>query len=138
MLNMFEKGEKPMVPSHRPGVDLGIDLEKGKEVPIKKIYPLRYDQIEELHRYIKENDARGWIQRVRTGKASTIICVKKKDGKLRLRIDYRVLNEITKQDRHPLPRISEVLYRLAGAKYFTQLDIKDAYHNIRMKKGEII
>ena len=84
MLDVFEKGEKTTVPPHRPGVDLGIELEKGEEGPIKKIYPLSYDQIEELHRYIKQNEVRGWIQRVRTGRASPIMFVKKKDGKLRL------------------------------------------------------
>ena len=40
MLDVFEKGEKTIVPPHRSGVDLGIELEKGKEVPLKKIYPL--------------------------------------------------------------------------------------------------
>ena len=89
MLNVFEKGEKTTVPPHRPGDDLGIELEKGKEVPIKKIYPLSYDQIEELHRYyIRQNEARGWIRRVRTGRASPIMFVKKNDGKLRLCVDY--------------------------------------------------
>ena len=53
MLDVFEKGEKTTVPWHRPGVNLGVELKKGKEVPIKKIYPMSYDQIEELHRYIK-------------------------------------------------------------------------------------
>ena len=67
MLGVFEKGEKTTVPPYRPGVDLGIELEKGKEVPLRKIYPLSYDQIEELHRDIKQNEAREWIQRVRTG-----------------------------------------------------------------------
>ena len=67
-LNVFEKGEKTKLPPHRPGVDLGIDLEEGKTVPIKKIYPLSYDQIEELHRYLKQNQARGWIRRVRCHK----------------------------------------------------------------------
>ena len=58
ILYVFEKGEKETVPPHRPEVDLGSELEKGKEVPIKKVYPLNYDQIEELHRYIKENDTK--------------------------------------------------------------------------------
>jgi len=49
MLDVFEKGEKTMVPPHRPGIDLGIDLEEGKRVPIKKIYALSYDQLQELH-----------------------------------------------------------------------------------------
>jgi len=62
--------------------------------------------------------------------------VKKKDGKLRLCTDYRALNEVTKKDRHPLPLISEALDRLGGAKYFTKLDIKGAYHNIRIREGD--
>ena len=62
--------------------------------------------------------------------------VKKKKSKLRLWVDYRALNEITKKDRYPLPLISEVLDRLTEAKYFTKLDIKDAYHNIRIKERD--
>ena len=134
--DVFEKGAKPTLPPHRPGIDLGIDLEEGKTVSIKKIYELSYDQIDELHRYLKQNEQRGWILRVKTGRASRIMFVKKKDGKLRLFVDYRALNEITKKDRHPLPLISEALDRLEGAKYFTKLDLKDAYHNIRIKEGD--
>ena len=55
LLDVLEKGQKTKVPPHRPGIDLGIDLEGGKTVPIKKIYALSYDQLEELHRYIKQN-----------------------------------------------------------------------------------
>jgi len=62
--------------------------------------------------------------------------VKKKDGRLRLCVDYRALNEVTKKDRYPLPLIREALDRLSTAKYFTKLDIKDAYHNIRIKEGD--
>jgi len=49
LLDVFEKEEKTTVPPHRPGIDLRIDLEEGKTVPIKKIYALSYDQLEELH-----------------------------------------------------------------------------------------
>jgi len=62
--------------------------------------------------------------------------VTKKDGKRRLCADYRALNEVTKKYRHSLPVISEALDRLEGAKYFTKLDIKDAYHNIRIREGD--
>jgi len=61
LLDVFEKGEKTIVPLHRPGIDLGIELQEGKTVPINKIYALSYDQLEELHRYIKQNEDRGWI-----------------------------------------------------------------------------
>ena len=136
LLDMLEKEEKMTVPPHRPGIDLGIDLEEGKAVPVKKIYALSYDQLEELYGHIKQNENRGWIRRVKSGRASPIMFVKTKDGKLRLRADYRALNEVTKKDRHPLPLISEALDRLGGAKYFTKLDIKDAYHNIRIREGD--
>jgi len=136
LLNVFEKGEKTTVLPHRPGIDLGIDLEEGKTVPIKKVYALSYDELEELHGYIKQNENRRWIRRVKSGRASPIMFIKKKDAKLRLCADYRALNEVIKKDRYRLPLISEALDRLGGAKYFTKLDIKDAYHNIRIRKGD--
>jgi len=113
-----------------------MDLEEGNTVPIKKIYALSYDQLEELHRYIKQNEDRGWIPTVKSARALPMMFVKKKDGKLRLCADYRALNEVTKKDRHPLPVISEALDRLGGGKYFNKLDIKDAYHNIRIREGD--
>jgi len=136
LLDVFKKGKKTMLPPHRPGIDLGIHLEEGKTVPIKRIYALSYDQLDELHRYIKQNEVRGWIRKVKSGRASPIMFVTMKDGKLRLCADYRALNEVTKKDRHPLPLISEALDRLGGAKYFTKLDIKDVYHNIRIREGD--
>ena len=62
--------------------------------------------------------------------------VKKKDGKLRLCVDYRALNHVTKKHRYPLPLIGEALDRPHTAKYYIKLDIKDAYHNVRIKKGD--
>jgi len=136
LLDIFEKGEKTRVPLHPAGIDLGIDLEEGKMVPIKKVYALSDDQLEELHRYIKQNEDRGWIRMLKSGRATPIMLVKKKDGKLRLCADYRALDEVTKKDRDPLPLISKALDIVGGAKYFTKLDIKDPYHNIRIREGE--
>ena len=51
-------------------------------------------------------------------------------------MDYQELNTVTKKARYPLPLISEVIDRLRTAKYFTKLDIKDAYHNIRVRHGD--
>jgi len=136
LLDVFEKGEKTRVPPHQRGIDQGIDLEGRKTVPIKKIYALSYDQLQELHPYIKQNEDCGWIRRVRSGQASPIMFVKTKDGKLRLCAHYRALNEVINKDRYPLPLINEAFDWLGGAKYFTKLDIKDAYHNIRFREGD--
>jgi len=136
LLEVFEKEEKIAVPPHQQGIDLGIDLEEGKRVPIKNIYALSYDQLEELHRYIKQNEAREWIRRVKSGRACPLMFVKKKDGKLRLSADYQALNKVCMKDGHPLPLISEALDGQGGAKYFTKLDIKYAYHNIRIREGD--
>jgi len=119
-----------------PGIDLGIDLEEGKTVPIKKSICPELRPIGKLDRYIKQKEDRGWIRRVKSGRASPIMFVKKTHGKLRLDADYRALKEVTKKDRHSLPLISEALDRLGGVKYFTKLDIKDAYHNIRIREGD--
>ena len=62
--------------------------------------------------------------------------VPKKDGTLRLCVDYRGLNKVTKKNRLALPLISKTLDRLSGAKVFTKLDIKNAYHQIRIQQGD--
>ena len=62
--------------------------------------------------------------------------VPKKNGKLRLVVDYRKLNAITKKDRTPLPLVDELRDRLTGKQWFTTLDLKGAYNLIRMKEGD--
>jgi len=136
LLDVFEKREKTRVSTNRPGIDLGIDLKELKLVPMKKICALCYDQLEELHRYIKQSEDREWIRRVKSGRASPITFVKQKDGKLRIYAAYRALNAVTMKDPHPLRLISEALDRVAAAKFLTKLDIKDAYYNIRIRERD--
>ena len=136
LLPAFEKGEKNSFPPHRAGIDLEINIEEGKGLPDQKIYPLGAEEREAVQDYIRTNQDRGWIREAFTDGGSPIIFVKKKDGTLRLCVDYPALNEVTKKDRYPLPLIGEVLDRLHTAKYFTKLDIKEAYHNVRIKEGD--
>jgi len=65
-----------------------------------------------------------------------ILFILKKDGGLRLYIDYRRLNKVTIKNRHPLPLIRETLNRLNSLKIFTKLDLKDTYYRIRIKEGD--
>ena len=62
--------------------------------------------------------------------------IPKKNGKLRMCIDYRQLNSITKKDRYLLPLISEIQDRIGNAKIFLKIDLRWAYHQIRIKEGD--
>jgi len=135
-LDVFEEEEKTKLPPHRPGVDLDIKLDEGQGLPVKKIYALSQDQLEELWNYIKQNEERGWIRETYSDGGSPIMFVKKKDGKLRLCVDYQALDYVTKKDRYRLPLIGGALDRLRTAEYYTKLDIKDAYHSVRIKEGD--
>ena len=65
-----------------------------------------------------------------------VLFVPKKDGGLRFCVNYRQLNNITIKNRYALPLISELQDRFQGAKWFTKLDVRDAYYLVRMKEGE--
>ena len=89
-----------------------------------------------MRTYLDGALAKGWIRRSTSPAGAPVLFSPKKDGSLRLCVDYRGLNKITIKNRCPLPLISETLDRLVGAAYYTKLDLKDAYHRIRIKAGD--
>ena len=76
------------------------------------------------------------IQKSTSPRASPIVLVKKKDGTLRFYADYRKVNELTRQDAYPLPRVNDVLDTLAGSKWFTTLDLLSGYWQVELKKDD--
>ena len=96
------------------------------------LYQQTAEELRELKRYLIENLDKGFIEASQAPFASPILFVQKPNGGLRFCIDYRKLNSLTRKDRYPLPLIDEVLARVSKAKVYTKLDIRQAFHRIRM------
>jgi hypothetical protein len=89
-----------------------------------------------LKNYLNKNLKRGYIQYFINSVDASILFVFKKDGELRLYVDYRDLNKITIKNRHSLLLIKEILDRFSGTAIYTKLDLKNIYYKIRIKKGD--
>ncbi len=83
---------------------------------------------QEMKYYLHDLIAQGWIEETHSPYSSPIVCVHKKDGSLRLCIDYRDLNRKTLPDRQPIPRVQDILESLGGNAWFSVLDQGKAYH----------
>lgn len=116
--------------------DHRIELEEGAQPPWGPLYPLSGAELEELRGYLDKMQARGWIRPSTSPAGAPILFVPKKGGKLRLCVDYRALNRVTRKDRTPLPLIAEILDRLSSAKVYTKLDLREAYHRLRIREGD--
>ncbi|GAA5873416.1 hypothetical protein JCM1840_007376 [Sporobolomyces johnsonii] len=134
-LDVFSKASADSLPRHRP-YDLKIELEEGKMVPSSRIYPLSSAELEVLTDYIDKNLKSGFIRPSKSPIGAPILFIKKKDGSLRLCVDYRNLNSVTRKNRYPLPLIDETLNCLSGVQYFTKLDLRNGYHQLRIAEGD--
>ena len=85
--------------------DLSIDLIEGAEPPHQPLYNLSAPELEHLRKYLDEYLSRGWIRGSKSPAGAPILFAKKKDGSLRLCVDYRGLNKVTVKNRGPLPLI---------------------------------
>ena len=135
-MDVFSEQEAAKLPEHRPQVDHHIDLEPGKQPPFGKLYQMSPNELSELQKYLQENLSKGFVRASSSPAGAPVLFVKKKDGSLRLCVDYRKLNEVTIKNRHPLPLINESLAQLAGAQYFTKMDLRGAYNLIRIAEGD--
>lgn len=129
---------KDDLPGLPPVRELEHVIDTGNAKPIArppfKMSPLELD---ELRRQLNELLKLGLIKPSASPWGAPMLFVKKKDGTMRMCIDYRALNKVTIRNQHPVPRIDECLERLQGATYFTSLDLKSGYHQIRIKEEDI-
>ncbi len=114
-----------------------IELKEGNQIPKKKLYRLSPRERDVMNNQIKELLDKGLIQPSKSPYGAPVIFAKKSDGSLRMCIDYRELNQQTKINRYPLPNIQDLFDLIGKAKYYTKLDLKSGYHQIRMSKGSI-
>ena len=91
----------------------------------RKIPPNLYSEIKN---YIDDLVSNGWVRESCSSYSSPIVCVRKKDGSMRMCVDYRALNAKTVPDSQPIPRIQDILDSLGGSKWFSTLDMSKAYH----------
>ena len=113
-----------------------IDLVPGAVPPWGPIYPMSAHQLDLLDQYLKKMLKQGKISESKSPAGAPILFVPKPDGSMRLCVDYRQLNKLTIAKEYPLPLMTELRDRVAGAKIFTKLDLKDGYHLLRIKEGD--
>ena len=110
-----------------------FEIDTGDSTPKKQ--PKRYvphAPHQEVARLLKEMQEANVIQPSSSPWASPVVPVRKKDGTLRFCVDYHKLNELTKADTFPLPRIDDLLDQLGKSKYFSTLDLKSGYWQIKV------
>ena len=124
-LHLFSKSKaEQLLPHHLTDYAIEFEASSRGRLPYGRIYSLSETELKTLKTYIEVNLRNGFIQRSSSATAAPILFVKKKDGALRLCVDYRVLNKITIKNRYPIPLISEMLDRVGRATYFTKLDLR--------------
>jgi hypothetical protein len=134
--DVFEPKNAQKLPPHRPGVDHEIPLVADAKPVFGSIYNMSETELKLLKDYIDSMVAKGFIRPSKSPFGSPVLFVQKPDGSLRLCVDYRKLNEITVKNRYALPLMSELFDRLKNAKYYTRLDLADAYNQLRIAQGD--
>jgi len=92
-------------------------------------------ELEELRRQLKELLNVDYICSSKSPYVAPILFQNKHDGSLRLCIDYRALNKITIKNKYPIPRIDDLFDQLGDARYFTKLDLRSGYYQVRITEG---
>ncbi|GBG70628.1 hypothetical protein CBR_g7930 [Chara braunii] len=111
-----------------------IEIIPGSRIPKRRIYRMSPGELDKLHCQLKELVEKGWIRSSVSSYGSPVLFVpKKKEGTLRMCIDYKGLSPITVKNKEPLPHIDDLLDRVQGFRYFSKIDLKSGYHQIAIR-----
>jgi hypothetical protein len=120
----------------RTSWDHAINLKEGFKPKSAHIYPMSPGEEAELKKFLDDNLGKKYIRKSKLEQAVPFFFVSKKDAKLRPVQDYCYLNGWTVKDTYPLPLISDLMDRLQENKYFTKMDVRWGYNNVRIREGD--
>jgi hypothetical protein len=118
-------------------VDHRIELIPGSTPPCLATYRMSPTELDELKRQIDDLESKHILRPSKSPFGAPVLLTKKKDGTWRFCVDYRALNAITVKNKYPLPRVDELFDRLHGARYFSKLDLRSGYWQIRVREEDV-
>ena len=124
------------MPSHKE-IEFEIDVVPGATPASITPYRMTPMELKELKLQLQELLEKGFIRPSVSPWGAPMVFVKKKDGSLRLCVDYRQLNKMTVKNKYPLPRIDDLFNQLKGASVFSKIDLQSGYHELRIKDTDV-
>lgn len=128
--------ELPGLPPQR-GVEFSIELVPGTQPISKAPYRMASNELKELRVQLQELIDKGFIHPSASPWGASVLFERKKDGSMRLCIDYRQLNQVTVKNKYPLPRVDDLLDQLQGASVFSKIDLRSRYHQVRVREEDV-
>ena len=132
---MFLK-ELPGLPPQRE-IEFSIDVVPGATPASITLYRMAPMELKELKLQLKELLKKGFIRPSVSPWGAPMLFFKKKDGTLRLCVDYRQLNKMTVKNKYLLPRIDDLFDQLKGASFISKIDLQSGYHQLRIKDTDV-
>ena len=118
-------------------IEFVIDHVPGTSPIAKRPYRMAASELAELKKQLEELQRIGFIRPSSSPWGAPVLFVKKKDWSMRLCVDYHALNEVTIKNKYPLPRIDDLFDQLKGAKYFSKIDLRSGYFQLKIRDSDI-
>ena len=134
LIDVFSKLASDELAPHREH-DHKIVIEGNQKLGHSPLRGMSSRELDFVKKYLEDNLKKGFIVASHAPCSSPILLAKKPSGGLRFCVDYRRLNQMTKKDRYPIPLITETLAQLSKAKIFSKIDIRQAFHKLRMEEA---